>query len=73
MVVNDGQNLKHRRVSLNIRNHFVTVRVTEHPLCKLTLPSEFVESPFSEFLRTQHELCAVAGLRVGVVDLQQHL
>lgn len=70
----NGHNPKHRRCPLNIRNDFVTVRVTKH---WHTLPSEFVESPFPEILKIQNERCAVAdlGLRsgIGVVDLQRHL
>lgn len=70
----NGQNLKHKRFSLNIRSDTASVRVTKH---WHMLPSESVESPFSDFPRAQHELCAVADLGlssgVGVADVQQHL
>ncbi|KAK4833028.1 hypothetical protein QYF61_027410 [Mycteria americana] len=41
--------LKHRRFPLNIRKHFVTVRVTEH---QHRLPRKVVESPSLEILKS---------------------
>ncbi|KAK4832072.1 hypothetical protein QYF61_020628 [Mycteria americana] len=46
----NGHKLKHRRFPLNIREHFVTLRVTEH---WHRLPREAVESPSLEIFRTQ--------------------
>lgn len=45
----NGHKLKHRRFPVNIRGHFFTVRITEH---QPRLPSEFVENPFLEILKS---------------------
>jgi len=54
----NGHKLKHGRFQLNMREHFSTVRVTEH---WNTLPREVVESPSLEILKTHLDavLCNV--------------
>ena len=44
-----GHKLKHRRLPLNIRKHFFTVRVTEH---WNRLPGEVVVSPSLEIFKS---------------------
>lgn len=44
----NGHRLKHRKLHLNMRGHFFTVRVTEHGN---RLPREVVESPSLETFR----------------------
>ncbi|KFQ85061.1 hypothetical protein N337_12980, partial [Phoenicopterus ruber ruber] len=45
----NGHKLKHRRCRLNIRNRFLTVRVTEH---WHRLPREVAESPSLEIFKS---------------------
>ncbi|KAK4830735.1 hypothetical protein QYF61_013185 [Mycteria americana] len=52
----NGHKLKHRRFPLNIRKHFLTVRVTEH---WHRLPREVLESPSLEI--SKNRLDAVLG------------
>ncbi|KAK4824821.1 hypothetical protein QYF61_019671 [Mycteria americana] len=49
----NGHELKHRRVPLNIRKHSFTVRVTEH---WHRLPREVVESPSLEACKTHPDI-----------------
>jgi len=48
-----GHNLKHRRFPLNIRKHFITVRVTEH---WHRLPRETAESPSLEMFKSPMDM-----------------
>ena len=45
----EAMGLKHRRLCLNIRKHFLTVRVTEHGN---RLPRKLVESPSLEIFKS---------------------
>jgi len=45
----NGHNLKHKTFCMNIRKHFLTVRVTKH---WHRFPKEGMESPFLEILKT---------------------
>jgi len=47
----NGHKMKNRRVALNIRKHFFTVKVTEH---WNRLPREAVEFPPLEILKSHH-------------------
>ena len=58
----NGHNLKHRRLHLNIRKHFFTVRVTEH---WRRLPREVVEPPTLEILRNYLGVVWVTLLQQG--------
>lgn len=49
----DGHTLKSRRLSLNIRKYFFTVRVTE-PCHRL--PREVVETPFLEIFKSHENM-----------------
>jgi len=62
----NGHRLKHGRFPLNIRKHFVTVRVTEH---WHRLPGEAVASPPLEIF-TSH-LDMVLGNQFQVALLEQ--
>ncbi|KAK4809039.1 hypothetical protein QYF61_027876 [Mycteria americana] len=65
----NGHKLKHRRLRLNMRKHFLTVRVTEH---WHRVPRKVVESPFLGIFKhcldtTMHSLTAKEG-QVTVTD-----
>jgi len=62
----NGHKLKHRRLQLNVRKHFLTVMVTD-PWHRL--PKEVVESP-SLLLRKSH-LDVVLGSQLWVALLEQ--
>ncbi|KFQ60650.1 hypothetical protein N334_00755, partial [Pelecanus crispus] len=49
----NGHKLKRRRLPLNIRKRFFTVRVAEH---WNRLPREFVESPSLEILKNRLDM-----------------
>ncbi|KFV99513.1 hypothetical protein N327_09483, partial [Fulmarus glacialis] len=49
----NGHKLKHRRLCLNIRKRFFTVRVTEH---RRRLPREVVDSPSLEILKSRLDM-----------------
>ena len=61
-----GHQRAHRRVPLNIRKHFSTVRVTEH---RHRLPRAVVESPSTEILKSC--LDTVLGNRLWVALMEQ--
>jgi len=64
--VQSGHKLKHRRVHLNTRKHFFTVRMTNH---WQRLPRQVVESPSFETLKSH--LDTVLGNRLWVTLLEQ--
>ena len=62
----NGHKLKDRRVPLNIRKHFFTVRVTDH---WHRLPREVVESPSLGILKSCLDMAL--GNQLWVVLLEQ--
>ena len=73
----NGHKLRHRKFQVDMRGHFVTVRVTEH---RNWLPREAVESPSLEIFKTHldailHNVLWVTLLcrGVGLDDLQRSL
>ena len=72
-----GHKLKHRKVHLNIRKHFFTVRVTEQ---WHRLPREIVDSPSLEIFKSCLDMVlgnwfyvALLSSGVGPEDLQRSL
>jgi len=56
----NGHRWKHRRFLLNIRKHFLTVRVTG---CWYRFPREVVESPSLEILKSHLDMVLGNGCR----------